>query len=253
MAANTAERFHMWAPRPLLRSILWTPRGADAALVAGAPYDVFITQRALADLLDHVRSGADEGRPFGLLAGDLCEDSDGERRYVLVRGICRSRIPLASGDGDLIPATAWESLRGAAEGRQGSLVGWYLSRPTGALALSEPEIAAHRRYFNEPWHSAIVVCPDRNEPRGAFFRRTDTGVSGAEPLPFYEVVSADAMSGGKKLTFIDWIDAEADAPVKRADPNGGAKQDGQDPEVGIPHLAESASFLRAKMAEYGMA
>lgn len=30
-------------------------------------------------------------------------------------------------------------------------------------------------------------------------------------------------------------------------------EDGQDPEVGIPHLAESAEFLRAKMTEYGLA
>ena len=91
------ERFHMWASRPLLRSILWTPRGPDSETTG--LYDVFITQSALASLLDHVRSAPEDERPFGLLAGDLCEDPDDESRYVLIREICRSRVSLNGQDG----------------------------------------------------------------------------------------------------------------------------------------------------------
>ena len=171
------ERFHMWASRPLLRSILWTPRGADSETTG--LYDVFITQTALASLLDHVRSAPEDERPFGLLAGDLCEDPDDESRYVLIREICRSRVSLNGQDGDQIPASAWEELRIDAEGRKGSLVGWYLRHEPGQLTLTDSEVATHAKYFNEPWHSAALVVADRNEPAGGFFRRTEAGFSGS--------------------------------------------------------------------------
>ena len=153
------ERFHMWAPRPLLRSILWTPRGPESD--NAAMYDVFITQSALASLLDHLRSAPEDERPFGLLAGDLCEDPDGESRYVLIREVCRSRVSLTGEDGDQIPATAWEALRIDAEGRKGSLVGWYLRHEADQLTLTDSEVATHAKYFNEPWQgSSAALQPD---------------------------------------------------------------------------------------------
>ncbi len=47
-----AERFHMWAPRPLLRSTLWTPRGADPE--HEPLYEVFIAQSTLLLILPFV-------------------------------------------------------------------------------------------------------------------------------------------------------------------------------------------------------
>jgi hypothetical protein len=113
-ATDGVERFHMWAPRPLLRSTLWTPR--DPQSDHEPLYQVFIAQSTLAAILRHLRDAAADERPFGLLAGDLCEDPDGGARYVLIRDVCRSNVSLTGGDGDQIPATAWEELRATVRG-----------------------------------------------------------------------------------------------------------------------------------------
>jgi len=104
-----ADRVHISVPRPLPRSISWVPTDIPAEVGNEPIYDVFITQEALSQLLDHVREPTSDGRPFGLLAGDLCEDLDDGRRYVLIGGVCPSPVPLLDDPQDLIPADAWDT------------------------------------------------------------------------------------------------------------------------------------------------
>ncbi|MCL7982948.1 MAG: hypothetical protein M8862_10525, partial [marine benthic group bacterium] len=242
------ERFHMWAPRPLLRSTLWTPRGSDSD--HEPLYEVFIAQSTLASIIRHLRDAPEDERPFGLLAGDLCEDPDGGNRYVLIRDFCRSSVSLTDRDGDQIPATAWEDLRTAAEGRSGSLVGWYLRHRPGEMTLSDAEVATHAKYFNEPWHSAILLTADPNEPMGCFFRRTENGFSGSNPLPFYELVSADAMGGSQRQTYVDWDGVETRESVKReAIPSFGESSDTVDDTEGKSDRGRPAAQTGAFAAE----
>ena len=114
-AQHGADRFHIATPRPLIRSIPWLPTGIGAGEAGQDAYDVFITQRALGDILDHARRPSEDGRVFGILAGDLCEDLDDGRRYVLISGVCRAPVSLVEDSSDQIPPEAWDALRAEGE------------------------------------------------------------------------------------------------------------------------------------------
>ena len=60
------DRVHISVPRPLPRSISWVPTDIPAEDGNEPVYDVFITQAALGQLLDHVRESTPDGRPLGL-------------------------------------------------------------------------------------------------------------------------------------------------------------------------------------------
>jgi len=111
-----AERVHISVPPPLPRSIAWEPTDVSPESDPQPLYDIFITQDALRQILAHA-GGPDDGlQPFGLLAGDLCEDLDSGRKYVLISGVCSSPLPLLDDPQDLIPAEAWGTLRSSASG-----------------------------------------------------------------------------------------------------------------------------------------
>ncbi|MFW6088365.1 MAG: hypothetical protein ACODAB_01350, partial [Gemmatimonadota bacterium] len=211
---QAAERFHMWSARPLLRSIRWDPVPAVSPPELEGAYDVFIMQGALENLLDHVWSAAEGDTPFGLLAGDICEDPDDGTRYVLISAACRSRVSLSE-NATILPE-AWETLNKDLEEQriQGSLVGWYLRHPSGSLKLTEAERETHARYFNEPWHSVLVVGTEPDQPAGGLFRRTARGFS-AVPLPFHEVVTTESLTGGNRRSVLDWANIDAEVDVNR--------------------------------------
>ena len=187
------ERVHISVPQPLPRSIAWESTSPSAADQARPLYDIFITQGALGQLLRHAAAGDGDDQPFGLLAGDLCEDLDSGRKYVLISGVCPSALPLLDDPLDLIPADAWDGLRHRAGKLRGNLVGWYFRKGDGSVSLSAAELESHQKYFPEPWHSAIVVTSQEGEPCGGFFRKTSDGLSGSTQLPFFEVVDARAL------------------------------------------------------------
>ena len=212
--SGKAERVHISVPPPLPRSIAWEPTDASPGSDPQPLYDVFITQDALRQILAHA-GGPDDGlQPFGLLAGDLCEDLDSGRKYVLISGVCSSPLPLLDDPHDLIPAEAWETLRSSAEKLRGNLVGWYLARG-GSVSLSATELNTHRKYFGEPWHSAILVTGEADDPRGGFFRQTPDGMPAGPAMPFYEVVATRAIGSGERRTVLDWTNVRTEAEVVR--------------------------------------
>ncbi len=212
--SGSAERIHISVPRPLPRSIRWEPLDASPESGLEALYDVFITQGALRELLAHAGGSEDELHPFGLLAGDLCEDLDSGRKYVLISGVCPSPLPLHDDPQDLIPAESWDVLRSAASRLRGNLVGWYLRRG-GTVSLSDAELNTHRKYFGEPWHSAILVTGEEKDHRGGFFRQTPDGMSVSEPMPFFEVVATRAIGSGERRTVLDWTNVRTSSEVVR--------------------------------------
>jgi hypothetical protein len=220
----------MWAARPLLRSIRWDPVPPVTPPDMEGAYEVFIMQSALEELLTHLAHTDDGEFPFGLLAGDICEDPDEGTRYVQISGVCPSRVSLSADA--TIPPDAWEALQKDLEDRrvQGSLVGWYLRHPAGDTKLSEHERDTHARYFSERWHSALVIVTDTENPAGGFFRSTARGFS-TVALPFHEVVTAESLTGGERHTLLDWNNAttDGDVPVQAAwrDPDAGEAERGK--------------------------
>ncbi|TFG62534.1 MAG: hypothetical protein E4H28_07540, partial [Gemmatimonadales bacterium] len=203
---SDAERFHMLAARPIVRSITWDPVPTVTPPEMEGAYDVFIMQSALEDVLEHVWGASANEAPFGLLAGDICEDPEDGTRFVQICGACPSRLPMVDGR---IPPEAWEALSEDLEARgvPGSLVGWYVRHSDGAITLTPDERASHSKYFSEPWHSLIIVTNDEEDPKGGFFRSTARGFS-TVALPFHEVVTAGLMARRDRHTLIDWTNAE---------------------------------------------
>ena len=79
-----AERFHMLAARPTIKSIPWDPVPSVTPPEMEGAYDVFIMQNALESVLEHIWGASVDEAPFGLLAGDICEDPEDGTRFVLI-------------------------------------------------------------------------------------------------------------------------------------------------------------------------
>ncbi|MEN8145951.1 MAG: hypothetical protein ABFS14_13515, partial [Gemmatimonadota bacterium] len=199
----------------MTRSVLWKPSSSPETESVEALYDVFITQKALAEVLRHVWDAGKGEQPFGLLAGDLCEDEDGGGKYVLISGACQSPVSLSSDPAQLIPAEAWQGLPKNAERLQGNLVGWYLRSLGEEVRLSDEQLATHLKFFSEPWHSAIVVAGDIKHAQGGFFRQTSSGFPQAPGLPFHEIVATDSLDGGEMRTVINWSNVDTSTDVQR--------------------------------------
>jgi hypothetical protein len=240
-----ADAYHIWTPRPMLRSVYWKPDPEPPRESVGGAYEVFLDQRAFVAMHEHVWTALTE-RPFGWLIGDLCEDPSAGRRFIIVTGAIPSRFPLA----DTGPAEeAIVALKLEVERRRGVLVGWYLAHSRGDLRLSEAEVEEHERRFPEPWHVAFLFVTDPAAPRGACFRPTPDGFDGALPMPFHEMVTNESLlAKGVRRSRLDWgnlstldeVRAEPpprpEAPAAREPPDGAGlgAQPAEAPQVDAP-------------------
>ncbi|MEE9208759.1 MAG: Mov34/MPN/PAD-1 family protein, partial [Gemmatimonadota bacterium] len=214
VGSASAEPYHIWKPRPLLRSVLWEPATkGDAPRRSNSAYETFLVQRALDVLFSHVWSSPHETSSFGFLVGDLCECPDSGGRYVIVNTAIPSRFPLKEDAEPQISTEAKIALQLEVDRHKGILVGWYHSHPKGPPRLSNQDLTTHRSIFKEPWHTAVLVTTDPGKPEGAVFCQTDEGMD-SQLLPFYEQVSNESlMAKGRKRTRIDWQNFVTDTSI----------------------------------------
>ena len=218
------DAYHIWKPRPMLRSVHWKPVPEVPRDAAAGSYDIFLDQRAFSSMHQHVWNAAPGERPFGFLAGDLCEDPDSGRRYLIVSAAIPSRFSMNEEGPDQLPGEALVALQLEVDRRRGVLAGWYHSHPTGEVRLTDTDVASHEAHFPEPWQTALLFVTDHDAPGGGCFRRTRDGFSGAVSLPFFEVVSNESLlARGLRRSFLDWenvqtIDAIAPEPPPRPEP-----------------------------------
>ncbi|MEN8143569.1 MAG: Mov34/MPN/PAD-1 family protein [Gemmatimonadota bacterium] len=212
--SGSAEPYHIWKPRPLLRSILWKPATEAEATEQPSPmYETFIVQKALDALFAHVWASPHETSAFGFLVGDLCECPDSGGRYIIVNSAVASRFPLKEEGEPQISPEAKIALQLEVDRHKGVLVGWYHSHPEGSPELSPQDLATHQSIFKEAWHTAILVVTDSSKPAGAVFRHSGEGLH-SQPLPFYEQVSNESlMAKGRKRTRIDWHNCVTEAAI----------------------------------------
>ena len=213
--------YHVWKPRPLLRSIHWKPVPAPEKDSAAGSYDVFVDQRAFKSIHQHVWNASPTEEPFGFLVGDLCEDPDTGRRYVIVSAAVPSKFALAEDSDHQIPGEAIVAMQLEVDRRRGILAGWYHRHRSGEPALTTCDLATHQKHFGEPWHIALLFVTDDERPAGACFRRTRHGLDGGTPLSFYEMVSNESLlARGVRRSFMDWANVETgeaievDAPAR---------------------------------------
>ncbi len=207
------ENHHVWAPRPIGRSILWTPTGEQSDAQAG-PYEVFLKQRALEAMYRHTWRAGHADEPFGYLFGDLCEDRESLRRYVVITRAVPSAYPLYEDESQQISSEAARALRRETDRNAGVLAGWYHRHRDGPARLSEEDEATHREYFGEPWHVVFLFVTDPKQPAGGCFQPGTNGAGTDTPLPFYELASSTSLlARGVCKTRIDWQNVETEMKV----------------------------------------
>ena len=200
-----ADAYHIWTPRPLIRSVYWRPDPEPPRDAVSGSYEVFLDQRVFVSMHEHVWK-ADPGQSlFGYLIGDLCEDPTASRRFVIVTAAVPSRFSFAESEPEQISAEASVALQLEVERRRGVLVGWYHSHPSGSAVLSPEDVATHDRLFFEPWQVAFLFVSDPHAPAGACFRRTPGGFDRELRLPFYEMVTNESLlAKGVRRSRVDW-------------------------------------------------
>jgi proteasome lid subunit RPN8/RPN11 len=225
-----AEAYHIWTPRPLIRSVYWRPEEEPPRESVSGSYEVFVDQRAFTGMHDHVWHASFDESPFGYLVGDLCEDPTANRRFVIVTQVIPSRFPFREADSEQISGEASVAMQLEVERKRGVLVGWYHSHPGGAPELTPNDVATHERLFPDPWQIAILFITDPRRPTGATFRRTPAGLDGGLPLPFYEMVTNESLlAKGVRRSRVDWENVSTLDKV-RAEPPPRPEPPALDPE-----------------------
>lgn len=219
-----ADAYHIWTPRPLIRSVYWKPDPEPPRDAVSGSYEVFLDQRVFVGMHEHVWK-ADLGQSqFGYLIGDLCEDPTASRRFVIITAAVPSRFPFDDSEPERISAEASVALQLEVERRRGVLVGWYHSHRSGSAVLSPEDVATHDRLFSEPWQVAFLFVTDPHAPAGACFRRTPDGFDRQLRLPFYEMVTNESLlAKGVRRSRIDWenistLDQVRSEPPPRPEP-----------------------------------
>ncbi len=223
-------------PRPLLRVIRWTPPDSQSGPVGserpsasvparsgdpahGHDHDLFVRQRALREVRSQLM-GSPEHESFGFLMGRLLYCPWTKTSFVLIDQAWQASGPLPSKEQTLAFREAWTSAWQAARRRRLQVIGWYHSHGVLGLQLSGRDMEIHRRYFPDPWQTALIVVPDGDQPLGGFIQRRSALFFAQSLVPFYEVLDADAVwRDDAKPSWVDWENYGTDEAIRIVAPS----------------------------------
>jgi proteasome lid subunit RPN8/RPN11 len=211
--ASSTQRHHLRQPAPFARSIRWQPTADIRPPTSDDGYPIFISQRALAGVHEHLASQPNAGI-LGFLVGDLFECPESLLRYLVIDAVVRMPQPLVA---DETPAAVRDG--GALARRQlersgGELLGWYHSHPPLELSLSPADLIAHAQLFPEPWQVALIVGNDQAGFAGGFFRRGPRESWPVACLPFYELLApSEMLNAGPTRSQVPWRNYRTEAQL----------------------------------------
>ena len=212
-------------PPPTAQSVLWRPAIQELAPPEGDTSLIFIAQRTLAAVEDHL-VGALHRPLLGYLVGRVLQAPDTGTSYVVAHGVVRVPQAIVDGATEQLMRETLAAAQRVLPPEHGVVVGWYRSDPTGQHMISEDDHRAHVQHFQRPWQFALVVNIRPAGTRGGFFRPTGDPGSRVVYLPFYELLNAEAYQDGWKRPRVSWSNywspdpavwrAQAEAPPPRA-------------------------------------
>jgi proteasome lid subunit RPN8/RPN11 len=216
-------------PPPTAQSVLWRPAIQELAPPEGDTSLIFIAQRTLAAVEDHL-VGALHRPLLGYLVGRVLQAPDTGTSYVVAHGVVRVPQVIVDGATEQLMRQTLAAAQRVLPPEHGVVVGWYRSDPTGQHMISEDDHRAHVQHFQRPWQFALVVNIRPAGTRGGFFRPTGDPGSRVVYLPFYELLNAEAYQDGWKRPRVSWSNywspdpavwrAQAEAPrAPRATPS----------------------------------
>lgn len=190
---------------PLESAILWRPAGVGPPISFGEQYPVFVHQKPLQQIVQHVRSDPSKTL-LGILLGDTCECPVHGVRYVIVNQALRVSREVRGDDTSELLAKLAPWLKAKLGGGVPRLIGWYHSHPDGTLELSGDDEVTQSTYFAEPWQVGLILGAHAEEPAGVWFRATPDEDARAVQLPFYELVAPSAIDkAGRKRSAVQWV------------------------------------------------
>ena len=190
-------------PLPTAQSVLWRPAIQELAPADADASPIFVAQRALAAVEDHLLA-APHRALLGYLVGRVLEAPDTGLSYVVAHGAVRVPQMLVDGATEQLVAESLAAAQRMLPPEDGVVVGWYRSDPTGQRMISADDHQAHVRHFQRPWQFALVVTIHPTGTRGGFFRPAGDPGSPVPYLPFYELLDAETLRDGWKHPRVSW-------------------------------------------------
>jgi len=138
------------------RKILW--RNFPVAGLTDEPLRVAFSRKAYADLTAHTKENLDE-EVCGVLAGDLCEDEQGE--YVSVIAVVAGTSTKRGAAHVTYTQETWTRIHEtmAYEHPKLGIVGWYHSHPGFGVEFSDTDLFIQENFFSGSLQIAVVVDP----------------------------------------------------------------------------------------------
>ncbi len=190
-------------PSPTAQSVLWRPTVQELARPDSDATLIFVAQRALAAVEDHLLSAPDQAL-LGYLVGRVLESPESGLPYLVVHGAVRVPQMIVSGASEQVVAQSLAAVQRMLPPEDGVVVGWYRSDPTGALKISASDHAAHTRHFPRSWQIALLLTSGPAGTRGGFFRPAGDAGAPVPYLPFYELLDPESYRDGAKEPRISW-------------------------------------------------
>src|ERR1051325_10690967 len=128
------------------------PRNADVAL------RIAVERRAYADLIAHAKESLDV-EVCGVLAGQVCEDSEGI--FVRVDAAIRGAAASQASTHVTFTQSTWNSIHQTLERDYPklSIVGWYHTHPGFGVEFSDMDLFIQKNFFSAPTQIALVTDP----------------------------------------------------------------------------------------------
>jgi hypothetical protein len=190
---------------PTAQSVLWRPTVQELARPESDASPVFLAQRALAAVEDHLRTASDQPL-FGFLAGRVFETPDTRLLFVVAHGALRMPQTIPEGATEHVVGQSLAAAQRMLSPEDGVVVGWYRTDPTGVLKISPGDHEAHVRHFHGPWQFALLMAirPFPVGTRGGVFRPVGDVGSPVPYLSFYELLDSENDRAGWKRPLVAW-------------------------------------------------
>ena len=219
---------------PLTQSIHWIP--SDAKAPATDAYLVFMHQRALNALYDHLRSSADKG-VLGFLLGHLYEDPATSQRFAVIELVMRLTVAIYGDKTTVVVSRVWDKMQEELTRSGAQLLGWYHSHPPGGIELASGDLETHATYFGQPWQWALVIATGSAGSSAGLYRPNREGGESEHTLPFYELLDPRSVTPeGKRRSSVRWTN------YKPHKPPPGVTTGRSGP---VPAVPETLSFMPA--------
>ncbi|MCB0721874.1 MAG: hypothetical protein KDC42_06190 [Ignavibacteriae bacterium] len=140
----------------------------EGNIPSGSEIKIYIKRRVLTEIDDYMASDINK-ELGGVLIGDLCENSSGER-FIYIRNYVHAKHTTASVSRLTFTHDTWEHFDREIEKKfpDQIVLGWYHSHPGHTVFLSGHDMFIQENFFNMDFMVAYVYDPTINE-RGFFY------------------------------------------------------------------------------------